>query len=1107
MTVGALNVPEEQRGRQAVASLGGYVHQLVATLRAWSRLASGEALLLEVAEDYAVLAADALHMSQIKRETSGSSLTLRRGDARKAILSLWQFRTANPDRDVHLHFLTTASAGAEAGVIFPEGATGIGWWARAARGADVEPVRAFLLSLDWPDDLATFLATAPVEALRDGLLRRISWLAGSDPTDILLASLAAEFGERAVAQGMLASDGERALPLLVLRLLETVLAEDRRLTKGDFESEWEKATTIPMSLGTVRRVFAGMGGSSKADGSSPWQTVTFGPSRGLGPALLGRALGAADALQCPRLPEAADLVRELDAGYSARLAGMPGAGKSVCALQAAQTYADKGFRVLRLADPSCTSIELSDDDVPTIHLVDDAHLTFPAVLTRAEQSCGPDRLLLSTFTSVDLGGTSQGMIHLDAKRAVRVIAEDLRSRRAETMAEVRRIDDWIGDRPGQENIDWRIDAAAASEFPWQFCFVLSAGWRRVRSIVASAREVKADIVLGAIAIRQLATRDARAERKNLSPLLEAAGIDAKTADNAIAWLVKQRCVLGGHDLRCPHQRFAAEVFDPILRDQDERGRGQIVAMMGHALADPAMPLTGLGSLLTQFRMSRSNYIWTGLIGRELLERFLARCWSAAEPADIAAAMHAVREIDSYIEDYFKRPTKAQIETVAGWFSAPLPGAAYAVGHFINGTHRNRRFGRAIIRASDPEAVADALNAAMTPASADFASEIAKMIYQSFGGLTPEWTRRFLARIDRPKSIAFAAAWPPSSHLYRAAWFSSALIYLDKEFGYDVTEAMAGAIAEQLREDPIEGFHELEDVFWGGLRVLDLFGTNRRRNAPTPRALAIAGKICGAWDPMRLAHQLSCATMREFQRAAILLDVLRKCLPEAYRQTVAALDWDLIDATIGAEWKAPPHDVVTFLCQAYESKPGRKAVAMLVEKHVGEIDVMSSRLAFIAPKAAYRQIEKGGRVALASRWGIAAAVLGDFDKRRRSLVPALIADHPRLMAEALSKENTSFTLDDALPFLRVCRQVAPESFEAILSGIDVTTAEKGWRNALRGREGKYRNPEPSTRIAIAWLAHIVRERSDAIGDLGRRLLADFPKETRISAKKFEPYSDL
>ncbi len=73
----------------------------------------------------------------------------------------------------------------------------------------------------------------------------------------------------------------------------------------------------------------------------------------------------------------------------------------------------------------------------------------------AEQYCAPDSLLLSPFTSVDTSGTSLGMIYLDAKRAVRFIAEELRSRRTESMAEVPKVDDSIDDsRVRKQLIVW-----------------------------------------------------------------------------------------------------------------------------------------------------------------------------------------------------------------------------------------------------------------------------------------------------------------------------------------------------------------------------------------------------------------------------------------------------------------------------------------------------------------------------------------------------------------------------------------------------------------------------------------------------------------------------
>ncbi len=166
------------------------------------------------------------------------------------------------------------------------------------------------------------------------------------------------------------------------------------------------------------------------------------------------------------------------------------------------------------------------------------------------------------------------------------------------------------------------------------------------------------------------SRDARADACDLAPILEAAQIPPDTAKRAIAWLVAQRLVLAANDLRCPHQRFSAEVFDPILTDQDKTGREQIAAMMGNALADPAMSLTGLHSLLTQFRMSRRNIVWTPLIRRELLDPFLTGAGTRNLLPTSLRPASALREIDSYIDDYFKHPTKAQIETVARWFSTP-----------------------------------------------------------------------------------------------------------------------------------------------------------------------------------------------------------------------------------------------------------------------------------------------------------------------------------------------------------------------------------------------------------------------------------------------------
>ncbi len=50
-----LRVPDEEKKRQAVDSLRGYVYQVYQTLLAWLDLNVDETLLLEIAEDYAMM--------------------------------------------------------------------------------------------------------------------------------------------------------------------------------------------------------------------------------------------------------------------------------------------------------------------------------------------------------------------------------------------------------------------------------------------------------------------------------------------------------------------------------------------------------------------------------------------------------------------------------------------------------------------------------------------------------------------------------------------------------------------------------------------------------------------------------------------------------------------------------------------------------------------------------------------------------------------------------------------------------------------------------------------------------------------------------------------
>ena len=296
--------------------------------------------------------------------------------------------------------------------------------------------------------------------------------------------------------------------------------------------------------------------------AASWRPVRFEEGRDLGPALMGRPLGPADVSACPVLPEARMVAAQLEQAFSARLEGQPGVGKSVCALQAAKMLADRGWRVVKLGDPRVDHIEwLPPAEERTLFVIDDAHLTPDHVLQAAETEASPVRMLLSTHNAVGQGSGGRGAIVLDAKRAVGVIAAKLRADRAATLAVVKRADDTVGDRPHEELLDHRLDyAEKQADRPWQFCFILSGGWRRATAAADAARAAGADLTLAAVAIHQLASRDARPGRDALHEMLAAAGVPATTADAALNWLINERLVVGPSDLRTPHQRFALVVL-------------------------------------------------------------------------------------------------------------------------------------------------------------------------------------------------------------------------------------------------------------------------------------------------------------------------------------------------------------------------------------------------------------------------------------------------------------------------------------------------------------------------------------------------------------------
>ncbi|MFC1459669.1 hypothetical protein ACETIH_23820 [Microvirga arabica] len=873
---------------------------------------------------------------------------------------------------------------------------------------------------------------------------------------------------------------------------------------GHFPAVLEALKALPSAaeLEAIKRTLLAIASpSSPAATLSHWSEIRFEIARDLGPALMGRPLGPADVVACPVLPETAALLDDLERAGTVRLGGVAGAGKSICTLQAARKLYAEGWRVLRLDDPMAESVPTADPNRPTLLIIDDAHLARPGFLRGLEEQATATRRVLSAHTMADGKDAPPGIIQLDAQRAVHVIAEGLRAMPKVTLAAVRRADDRVGDRPGDERLDDRLDhAAQVATFPWQFCFILGGGWRRASALASSAKAAGADLVLAAAAIRQLATRDARCPREALSPLLDARKASPE-ADAAIDWLVGQRLLLAREDLRCPHQRLSGVLLGRILEGQDQDGRQAVARMLRAVLEDARMPLGGIALLLSQLSLTGGYGRWRQLVERQWLDPMLERCWAATTAVEIREACWALSEMHGYMADEMA-VVAAHRTTLAGWIAATPEGAGYALGRIINHVHNeDGALGRAIVAEVDPVLLARAISTA----GPLHACEIANLITMMRAGQDETWKAAYMAVVDRPALLRLVSAWPEDAWLSAVADLCEHFCYFEPEFGFDLIEALIPAISERMRADPQHAFHELNDIVRNALRLFDPLQVYVGKLAPTRRMKQVGRKLCACWSPGDLAAKLSRSTKRSFQSAAGVLSFMHRASPKQFEATVLAIDWDLVDATIGDDWASDIGDARMLLGVAYVLTAARPAIQALIARNEPRIVSLSTRLAAMAPNTASRLVAAGKRVAICHfghvDWMLGMLVLADFAVREPALVTALLEPHYEGFAAALSQPSPSF-YKEALLFLRLFAHVAPEGLTRVLDRIDVEKAARGWRNALAMRGNNRVRGGTQARQVAAFLVHHALGREDAVGDLARTLRREFPRHSVLRAETLE-----
>ncbi len=251
----SLLAPSGDPKRQAINALRGYAYQLYVSALAWIRLEAGQRLYLEVAEDYAIVVKDSITGVQVKDTAGSGTITINSQDVREALDNFLDLVERNRNAQVTLRFLTTSAIGMEREVAHRiNGEAVLRYWSRAARNAEVKPLRDAILRAGISDRLTTFINTRTDDELRRDLLQKITWDCGEPG----IADVKQELSLALVAYGsdrlrLLPTDSEPLAAAVLDAVLETVLRSEptaRYVDAGSLLKLCEQAgrTSLPHGM-------------------------------------------------------------------------------------------------------------------------------------------------------------------------------------------------------------------------------------------------------------------------------------------------------------------------------------------------------------------------------------------------------------------------------------------------------------------------------------------------------------------------------------------------------------------------------------------------------------------------------------------------------------------------------------------------------------------------------------------------------------------------------------------------------------------------------------------------------------------------------------------
>lgn len=235
------------KSREALDALQGYVYQLFQSAAAWVELNDDGVLLLEVAEDFAVVAKNAINAVQVK--STAANITLNSPGVIAAINSQIQLAQNNPGQTVSLRYLTTSLIGRErAHADKVEGEPVLLAWRKIAKAGDTNPLRLILNKSAISDASKEYISTLDDDQFRSKLLKQIYFDCGAPSVEIVRKWFRSRLHKLIQREGGTIDQLNNCESAILHRLLLSCAGkEERAVTRVDLLEIVQRSTRVQIS--------------------------------------------------------------------------------------------------------------------------------------------------------------------------------------------------------------------------------------------------------------------------------------------------------------------------------------------------------------------------------------------------------------------------------------------------------------------------------------------------------------------------------------------------------------------------------------------------------------------------------------------------------------------------------------------------------------------------------------------------------------------------------------------------------------------------------------------------------------------------------------------